>query len=525
MAAGLLLVQIFGLADGGDGLAVGHAAVADVDLDLELAEQLVGGELDVGLAEAGEDGFAAVAVALDSQGGVFLDEAGEAGAELVDVGLGAGLDGGGEDRRGHFGRCDQQVGVGRAEGVEGGGVGEFGDDAEVAGGHLRCDLHLFALGVREAGEALVVARAGVLQVGIAAQGAGGDAQVGEPPDEFVGGGFEDERGGVCAGVGVEALVERGRFERVGEGGGDQAEDRGDADVGGGAGGQDGRERAGEQGGLESGREVVLGQLFVFEVGQHQLFVGFDDPLDQRVAAGRGSGGDIGRGFGGVCAVALVGAAAEHLDCAAELRLRADRQEERLALGAEHALDAFQRVVPAGVFAVQAGDHDGAGNAAAARHAPDGLGADLHAGGSIDDEDGGVGDGDGGDDFADEVGVAGSVEQVDAEVAVGERDERGADRHAAVAFFGVEVGDGVAVFNAPDAGNRPGRKRERLNERRLARALVPHDGDVADVLSGSGHISLRARASNGGRQLRGVIRNASRWCGWGSGGRISLPAQE
>ena len=47
MAAGLFLVQVLGLADGCDRLAVGHAAVVDFNLDLELAEEPIGGELDV----------------------------------------------------------------------------------------------------------------------------------------------------------------------------------------------------------------------------------------------------------------------------------------------------------------------------------------------------------------------------------------------------------------------------------------------------------------------------------------------
>ena len=283
VAAGLFFVEVFGLADGGDGFAVGDAAVADVNFDFEFAEELSGGELDMGFAEAGEDHFAVVAVALDAEGGVFFDEACEAGAEFVDVGFGAWFDGGGEDGGGHVGRGDDQVGAGFAEGVEGGGAGEFGDDAEVADGHFGGGLEVFAEGVGEAGEALVVAFAGVFEVGVSAHGAGGDAQVGEAADEFVGGGFEDEGGGIAGGVGFDAVGEGWGFEGVGEGGFDQAEERPDADGGGGAGGQDGDEGAGLDGRLEAGGEVVVGQFFVFEVGHHEVFIDFDDSLDQSVA--------------------------------------------------------------------------------------------------------------------------------------------------------------------------------------------------------------------------------------------------
>ena len=479
----------------------------------------------MGLPQARKNHLAVVAVPLNPQRRVFLDQPRQARAELVDVGLGARLDGRGENRRRHLGRRNQQLRAGRAQRVESGRVRELGHHAEIARRHLRCDLHLFALRVRKARKALVVARPRVLQMRIAAHRARRHAQVREPPHKLVRSGLEDERRRVCARVRLETLIERRRFERTREGRGDQPQNRRNADVRRSAGRQHRRERARQQRRLEPRRQILLRQLLVFEIGQHQLFVGLDDPLDQRVAARRRGRRRIRRGLRGARPVALVRPPAEHLDGAAELRLRADRQQERLALGAEHALHASQRVVPTRVLAIQPSDHHRAGNAPPSRHPPGRLGADLHARGSVDHHDRGVRHGHGGNDLADEIGVAGRVQQVEPQVAVSQRDQRSADRHPAVPLLGVKVGDGVAVLNAPDPGNRPGRERERLNQRRLARALVPHDGDIADVLSGSGHISLRAHAppNTGERAPKPNSRRSAAMLTDGAAGVAARPA--
>ena len=189
----------------------------------------------------------------------------------------------------------------------------------------------------ESGEAFVVALARVLEVGVAAEGAGGDAEVGEASDEFVGGGFEDEGGGVGLGVGREVVVDGGGFGGVGEGGFDQSEEGPGTDAGGGAGGQDGCEGAGEEGGFEAVGERGVVEFFVFKVGEHEVFVGFDDALDEAFARVFSGLGGVGRGGGVVLPVAGVGAPGEHGDGAAEVGFRADGEEEGLAFGAEDAL--------------------------------------------------------------------------------------------------------------------------------------------------------------------------------------------
>ena len=49
------------------------------------------------------------------------------------------------------------------------------------------------------------------------------------------------------------------------------------------------------------------------------------------------------------------------------------------------------------------------------------------------------------------------------------------------LLGVEVGDGGAVLDPAQAGDRPGGEQQRLGERGLARSAVAHEGDVADLL--------------------------------------------
>ena len=83
------------------------------------------------------------------------------------------------------------------------------------------------------------------------------------------------------------------------------------------------------------------------------------------------------------------------------------------------------------------------------------------------------------ELADEVGVAGGVEQVDLHVADRDRREGEADG-ALLADLGlVVVGDGRAVFDSAGAGELAGRGQQRLDEGCLAGAGRPDEDDVAN----------------------------------------------
>ncbi len=80
------------------GLAVRDLRLADVGLDLELAQQAVDDDLEVQLAHAGDDRLTGLRVRADAEGRVLLGELGERVAELVLLGLGLRLDRDVDDR-------------------------------------------------------------------------------------------------------------------------------------------------------------------------------------------------------------------------------------------------------------------------------------------------------------------------------------------------------------------------------------------------------------------------------------------
>ena len=123
----------------------------------------------------------------------------------------------------------------------------------------------------------------------------------------------------------------------------------------------------------------------------------------------------------------------------------------------------------------------AGDAAVVGDAPRNLGLHLDAFDRGHDEDGEVGDAQRGGDVADEVGVARRVDDVDLVALVLERGDRQRHRDAAAGLFGVEVGDGVAVLDLPEPGDRARHEEQRLGERGLPGAAVADQRDVADLL--------------------------------------------
>src|SRR5262249_13110940 len=83
--------------------------------------------------------------------------------------------------------------------------------------------------------------------------------------------------------------------------------------------------------------------------------------------------------------------------------------------------------------------------------------------------------------ADEVGVAGRIEHVDLDVAPLDRRHRERNADALLRLLGLEVADGVPVLDGAHPGGGAGGEQHRLEERGLARAAVPYQQDVTDVL--------------------------------------------
>ena len=130
--------------------------------------------------------------------------------------------------------------------------------------------------------------------------------------------------------------------------------------------------------------------------------------------------------------------------------------------------------------VELGDDDGARHADGGALLPEHLGRAVDAVDGGHDEQRGVGGAQPGAQVADEVGVAGGVEQVDLDAVVLERRQREGDR-ALLAVLGlVEVADRRAVLDPSGPGDGPGRDEQGLDQRRLARSGVADQHDVADL---------------------------------------------
>ena len=86
----------------------------------------------------------------------------------------------------------------------------------------------------------------------------------------------------------------------------------------------------------------------------------------------------------------------------------------------------------------------------------------------------------GPDLAEEVGVAGGVDDVDLDVAEHARGHGERQRHVALDLFGLEVAHGGAVVDLALPGDGAGGEEQRLGQSGLARAVVSDQGDVADA---------------------------------------------
>ena len=83
--------------------------------------------------------------------------------------------------------------------------------------------------------------------------------------------------------------------------------------------------------------------------------------------------------------------------------------------------------------------------------------------------------------ADEVGVAGRIEQVDVFALVFEVQNAGVDGEMASFFFVVVIGDAGAVVYVAFAVDGSGFEQQGVCQRRLARRPMPNQRNVADVL--------------------------------------------
>ena len=166
---------------------------------------------------------------------------------------------------------------------------------------------------------------------------------------------------------------------------------------------------------------------------------------------------------------------------------------KLGLGAHrdlHGADAVAELgverghdgVEVGVLLVHAVDEHGAGDAHLAGDLPQTLRLDLRAGDGVDHEQRHLGGLHAGDRVADEVRVAGRVDDVDLHAVVNDGCEREVDRELALDLLGVVVEARVTVIDGAEPLRGAGQIEHRLGERGLARTAVSDENDVADLVS-------------------------------------------
>ena len=201
VAAGLLLVAAVDLGLAADRLLVRDLRRVGHDRGPELALEPLDDDRGVGLAHRPQDLLAGRATARAGRSAPPRASAGSAGPILSRSPLRCGSmatisDGAGKSSGGRTQRL-----LLRRQRVAGLGHGQLGDRADLAGLELADRLLLLAVEQQQLADPLVLAAGRVPDVGLRVERARQDAQVGQPPDERVGGRLEhaDEQRAVLVG--------------------------------------------------------------------------------------------------------------------------------------------------------------------------------------------------------------------------------------------------------------------------------------------------------------------------------------
>ena len=179
---------------------------------------------------------------------------------------------------------------------------------------------------------------------------------------------------------------------------------------------------------------------------------------------------------------------DHVDHARKRRALPDRHVERHAKRAECLADGRQVGPIVDVIGVHLGDHDKPAQAEPARFLKQPAGVDLDPGRSRDGHDHVFDRRQGAQGVADEVGIAGRVDQVDLLAGPGEMPQVAVDREMPAFLFFVDVERAGAVVDRALAAGRAGGEKQGVGKTRLARRPMTSEGDVPDIgdVIGRGH---------------------------------------
>ncbi len=286
-----------------------------------------------------------------------------------------------------------------------------------------------------------VPRVAFEDVRVGVERAGEHAQVGQLADVGVGRGLEHlshqrrigVRRDVLAVLGLDDVLRRG-----GEEARDGVEEVRDANRRGGGRGEHRRQVARGDAEHEALAHVVRREIAVFEVLGQEIFVVLGDGFEELCTERLDLRLHVVRDGRLAALVAQVRLHVHEVDHAFEGLLGADGKLHGDATLAQLRLHLLQRAVEVGVLTVEAVDQDGPRHATVVDHVPGLLGAHLHTGGGTDDDDGGIGGGESAVGVADEVGVAGCVDQVDFVAVPFAGEEGGVDADFAFDLVRVEV---------------------------------------------------------------------------------------
>ena len=379
----------------------------------------------------------------------------------------------------------------RREGVAGGGRAQLGDRADLARLQLADRLLLLAVEAEELADPLVLALLGVPGMGLAAQRPREDAEVGQPPDERVGGRLEDADQERSAGVGRDLdrvarlrLVRDGRrlLGRRRQVAHDRVEEPAQADPLGGAGDEDRRQDRVADAAMEAGVELGVGDLLALEVLGEDVVVGLRGGLQELIAARGDLGLQLGRDrdLDLLLAVPPVGLAVDEVHVAGERVGLADGQLERRDLGAEGVPQGVEDGGGVRVLAVALVDHEEGRGVVPPGQRHRVLRAGLDPARRVHAHQRGVDGLEARHHLGDEVRVARRVDERHEVALVVEGRDREGQRHVPLLLLGLEVHGGRPVLDPALAVDRPGAEEECLGQRRLAGTGVAGQDDAAKV---------------------------------------------
>ena len=345
---------------------------------------------------------------------------------------------------------------------------------------------------------------------VGVESAGEDPDQTDPADVRVAGRLDDlghqrsvgvagQRVGRAAGRGED--LRAGVFGRRREPPHDHVEQLGAADPRRGADREHREERAACDRPLEIGDEQGFVHGLAAEITVHQAVVLglLDDALDQGgallgldlgVRRGRGAGqGDAGLRVAVMVVVELV----EQADQSGDLVALGHRQEQREDLVAERILRLGEDAGVVGAGVVELRDHHRPGHPHVGALVPEPNGRVVDPLVGRDHEQGAVRRPQPGPQLTDEVGVSGSVDQVDLGAGVHQR--RHGERHGTpMCLLGLlVVGDRGALGDRAGAVDRPTHHQQRLEECCLSRRARPDQDDVANPV-GPGRLEVLVGAA-------------------------------